>query len=315
MGIGTFVDRLMQGFRDAGGPVPVQWRAESAGRGLRSVAGRSGLFDVSPRLDPRSRGFDVVHFACNVGPLFPGRPSVLTVHDLLHRRSARVRYKLIGALLERSLPRAGQVVAISSNTADEVAAAFPELAGRIEVIPHGMRRLNLPNRPREHLLSFGGGTDPRKRIDLMVEAYRSYRATTPDPLPLVVLARAGLTPEQRRELLALGAEVVGDANGEQVDGYLAAAAALLYTTLDEGFGLPILEAAEAGTPVVLDAAARVAAEVVGNHCVRVDGREPSSWVEGIRIAAKMGRVDGALKLDDWVGTARRYLDLYSRLPT
>lgn len=310
LGIGTFVDRLMKGFAEVGGPAPFLWKP-SSGR-LREVAARSGPFDISPKLDPRTRHFDVVHFVCNVGSLFPGPTSVLTVHDLLHRRTPRARYRILGALLERSLPKAGQVVAGSSITAAEVSAAFPELARRIEVIPYGMRRLERWDGPREHLLGFGGGTDPRKRVDLMVAAYRAYRESTADPLPLVVLARAGLTEEQRRQLTGLEARILDNASGEEVDGLMRSAAAVLYSSIDEGFGLPILEAAEVGTPVVLDAAARVAGEAVGDHCVKVDGGDLSAWAEGIRIAAKMGPVEAGLQLADWPEVASRYLEIYRR---
>lgn len=315
LGIGTFVGRLLEGLADHPAVCVSLWGGAAGWdrSGKLTTASHSGLFDVSPPLDPRARGFAARHFAGNMGPLLPGRNSVLTVHDLLYRHGGKNRHRLFGRLLEHALPRVGRVVAVSGRTRDELAQAWPGLAVPIEVIPHGLRRLPQPQHERAHVLAFGGGADPRKRVDLMVSAYREYRRTTSDPLPLVVLARAGLTPDQEQRLAALGAGVVRDASGPEVDRLMAAAAAVLYTTALEGFGLPILEAAEVGTPVVIDGAAQVATEVLGTHCYRVDGQTLADWAATIRLAVSGGPVSGALDLPDWSAVAGRYADLYQEV--
>lgn len=318
LGIASFIDRLTAALGDVRPPIDARlWRGSAAwGRGaVLTALARSGPFDVSPRLDPRARRPDVVHFASNLGALRPGRGSLVTVHDLLHRRQRTRRHRLAGALLEASLPRAGRVVAVSARTRAEVEDAFPELVGRVEVIPHGLRRRTSPPAgARRHLLAFGGATDPRKRVDLMVAAYREYRATAAgDPLPLVVLARAGLTPAQRTDLAALEARIVPTATAAEVDDLMAGAAAVLYPTAAEGFGLPILEAAEFGTRVVLDARADVATEVLGRHCLPVDGRTPADWADKLHQAVAEGPVAGALDLPGWDEVAARYAAIYRDL--
>lgn len=312
LGIATFADRLMTALDAVPGVAVTRWQAggEWGRRAQLSTLGHSGLFDISPRLDPRVAAFDAAHFVSNIGPLVPGRRSVLTVHDLLYRRSRRARDRLFGFLLQRSLPRCGRVVAVSARTASEIARAFPSLGAGVTVIPHGMRRLAPSAGPRTHLLAYGGGGDPRKRVDLMVAAYHRYRETDRDPRPLVVLARAGLTDAQRQELTGLGARLVEQATATEVDGLVATAAAVLYTSTTEGFGLPILEAGEAATPVVMDRDADVATEVIGRHCVLVDGADPTAWAAAIRHAVTCGPVAQPLDLPDWAAVARRYVDLY-----
>lgn len=291
------------------------WRGEGGWdrRGRLSTIARSGLFDISPRLDPRLPHVDVVHFACNVGSLVPGTRSVVTVHDLMYRRHRRPRDRVTGVLLGQCLRRAGRVVAVSDRTRADVESAFPHLLARVEVIPHGMRKLPAPAGPREHILAFGGGADPRKRVPLMIEAYREYRTTSPDPLPLVVLSRAGLLADQSGQLRGLGARLVPSATATEVDALMAGAAALLYPTGEEGFGLPILEAAEAATPVVMDARARVAEEVVGPHCVQVEGEGAKDWAEALRRAVSQGPVTASLGLPEWETVAARYVDLYRQV--
>ena len=312
LGISTFLDRLMGGFAARSDASIVLWKG-SGDWGWKAKVGtltHSGLFDVSPHLDPRAAGFDVVHFLSNFGSLFPGHRSVLTVHDLLYQGSTRTRDRVIGSLLERSLPRAGKVVAISGHTRAALERTWPELAGRVVVIPHGMRRLPWPTAPRRHLLAFGGGTDPRKRTDLMVSIYQEYRATCRNPLPLVVLSRAGLTAGQTRDLTEVGARIVAHASGDDVDKWVAEACAVLYTTVAEGFGLPIVEAGEVGTPVIMDAAAVVATEALGAHCVRVTGSRLGDWATAIRRAVDAGPVPDALSLPDWQSVADSYVELY-----
>lgn len=315
LGIATFIDRLMTGFAATGGPTPDLWGGSGGWNkmGLARTLLRSGPFDLSPRLDPRSRKYDVVHFACNLGSWVPGPNSVLTVHDLMHRRSTRSRSKMLGRLLERCLVHAGRVVAVSSRTRGEVALAFPGIAHKLSVIPHGLRELAAPKGPWEHILAFGGAADPRKRTDLMVALYCRYQQTTPNALPLVVLARAGLTQSQRSDLGDAGARIVDSASSAEVEKLMGHAAAMLYTTREEGFGLPILEAAEFGTPVVIDASANVSEELLGRHCVRVTDTSLDGWVEGLRTAIGLGRVDNALSLPYWPSVAASYQELYRQV--
>jgi len=312
LGIATFAHRLTDELAALPDLRVRRWQASGpwGARAQWATLGCSGLFDLSPRLDPRTRRFDVVHHLSNIGSLLPGDASVVTVHDLLYRRSRRVRHRLSGWLLEQSLSRAGRVVAVSGRTAAALVSSWPSLRGRVEIIPHGMRTLAVLPEPRTHVLAFGGASDPRKRVDLMVAGYRRYHQLVPDPVPLVVLARAGLTVEQRAALAALGARLVDQATSSEVDELFARAAAVLYTSRVEGFGLPILEAAEAATPVVMQRGAEVADEVMGRHCVLVDGAEPADWAVAIGQAVDGGPVSGALDLPDWASVATRYADLY-----
>jgi alpha-1,3-rhamnosyl/mannosyltransferase len=221
---------------------------------------------------------------------------------------------VLGGLLERAIPLAGRIVAISGRTRDELVVSFPSLSGRVEVIPHGLRSLSVvPSSDRSHVLAFGGHADVRKRTDFMIAVYCAYRDATRDPLPLVVLARAGLSTGQERALAAFGARIVPDATAEEVDVLMGGSAALIYPTLEEGFGLPILEAAEAGTPVVMDRAAAVASEVVGSHCFQVCSDSVDAWVSALRQAVVAAPIEHCLALPPWSSVAERYSSLYAEV--
>lgn len=315
LGISTFIERLVRGLGAHDGVTTRLWGG-STGPGLSGGLGalaHSGLFDLSPRLDPRTGSFHAVHYASNLCSIFPGSNSVVTIHDLLYRQRGRKRDRVIAFLLESGMVRAGRVVASSERTRAEIERSFPEATGRITVIPAGLRRIPFPDQPRRHLLAFGAGADPRKRTDLIADVYEMYRKAVSDPLPLVVLGHAGLTETQRTRFAKLGAHVPDSATREEVDAFMAGAAALVFTSRAEGIGLPIIEAAEAGTPVVMDAGADVTAEVIGRHCVRVAAATPADWVDGIERAIAGGPVRDGLDLPDWPTTAARYLELYRQV--
>jgi glycosyltransferase involved in cell wall biosynthesis len=315
LGIATFISRLREGMADKATVQIQTWggKASSDRGSMANVLGHSGLFDLSPSLDPRSRGYDVVHYASGVGSVMPGRRSVLTLHDLMTRKRGRLRDRMIATLLERALPRVGRVIAVSNRSRHEAEHAFPMLKGHIDVIPHGMRSLARSTERREHLLAFGGAADPRKRVDLMIDVYRQYAAVVRDPLPLVVLARAGLTESQRVDLSLLGAEVVESASATEVDCLMRRAAALLFPSAAEGFGIPLLEAAEAGTPVVIDERASIPIEVVGTHCFRVRKPEVEAWVAELQRAVEAAPIYGGLQLPSWTEVAARYVEAYSEV--
>jgi glycosyltransferase involved in cell wall biosynthesis len=314
LGISSYVSRLAEGMNEHPTVELTVWGANSMEGALewKTLLSHSGLFDLSPRADSRSRKFDVVHFASNICSIFPGRRSVLTLHDLFARDRNRFRDRVYGFLLDRGLREVNQIVAVSARSADEALRVLPQIGKHITVIPTGFRNVKPMSGPRDHLIAFGG-SDPRKRTDLMIEVYGRYRRTARDPLPLVVMARAGLTDGQETALRELGALVVSDASRSEVDRLIAGAAALIYTSTREGFGLPILEAAELSTPVVVDEDAEIAREVIGQHCFQVKGTEPDEWVRKLEVAIASGPVSNDLQLPSLGAMAASYIEVYRQV--
>jgi glycosyltransferase involved in cell wall biosynthesis len=215
----------------------------------------------------------------------------------------------MGGLLERGIDRCRRVVAISERTADEIRAAGRAKSHEIIVIPLGRGPFRPSTQSRDIWLSFGGGSDPRKRLDLTIDAYSLYAQNIRDPLPLVVLGRAGLTPSQIQRLSMLRARVVTGANWEDVDDLLARSRAVLFPSRAEGGALPIVEAGTRGTRVLIDRSADLPKEVVGRHCVAIEGNA-TDWAG---VMAELGEetVDSdPLDLPTWDEVADAYLDVY-----
>ncbi len=229
----------------------------------------------------RARSVDVLHCPTFRGPREATVPTVLTVHDLAILRAPEAFprwHRLYGrAGLAQVLRSADAVVAVSEFTRDETV----ELAGvpeeRIRVVPNGVDGVFTPEGDRadgEYVLAVAT-LEPRKNLGRAVDAAREAG------VDLRVVGARGWG----------GVEVEGWV-GEIPDAELAAlyrgARCLVYPSLYEGFGIPVLEAMACGTPVVTSRG-MATEEVAGVAAVLVDPLDVGSIADGIR--ASIGRRD------------------------
>jgi glycosyltransferase involved in cell wall biosynthesis len=244
------------------------------GSGRMSTVLRDALW-YPEGLSRATQTLDVLHCTTFRGPRQPRIPTVLTVHDLGLLRAPEVFprwHRLYGkAGLRSVLLAADAVVAVSEFTRDEVVAAGVP-SERIRVVPNGVDDVFTPDGPRaegDYVLAVAT-LEPRKNLRRVVEAAR----------------RAGA------ELRVVGARGWGGVDvpgwvGELPDAELAAAyrgaRVVLYPSLYEGFGLPVLEAMASGTPVVTSSGTAME-EVAGGAAVLVDPLDVDAIAEGIADA-------------------------------
>ncbi len=206
---------------------------------------------------------DVVHSAHPL--LIPTRSAaqVVTIHDLFFLTDPAG----VGAEIRRDYPslagpharQAHAVVTSSEYGKRQVVERLSVDATRIHVVPPGAptwRTLGRAvNRPTSGYVLFVGTLEPRKNIGLLLDAWARVLTTLPTA-PRLVLA-GGATTESESLLgrlkhppFAESVEYRGYVADEAREALFAGARALVLPSLDEGFGLPVLEAMSAGIPVI-----------------------------------------------------------------
>jgi glycosyltransferase involved in cell wall biosynthesis len=222
-----------------------------------------------------ARGDDVLHLPAHRGPLLSASPLVVTLHDLAVLRHPETFNRWTRDYSRVVLPRLAQaatrVIAVSEFTAREAVELLGVAEERIRVIPHGVEEPFTPHGPAaggDYVLAVGT-LEPRKN------------------LPRVILAaeRAGL------DVRVVGAPGWGDVDVESLgyvdDDELArlyrGAACIVYPSLYEGFGLPVLEGMATGTPVVTSAGS-APAELADGAAVLVDPLDVDAIAAGIKEA-------------------------------
>ena len=261
-------------------------------------------------LSRRTRKIDVLHCTTFRGPAGGSVPTVLTVHDLAILRSPEAFprwHRLYGrAGLVHVLQAADAIVAVSEFTKCETVELAGVEADRIRVVPNGVDSVFGTEGPRadgEYALAVAT-LEPRKNLSRVVEAAQAAG------VELRVVGARGWG----------GVEVPGWV-GEIPDAELAAlyrgARCVLYPSLYEGFGLPVLEAMACGTPVVTSRGTSTE-EVAGGAAILVDPLDVASLVDGIEQA--LARRDALIPLGlararefSWKAAADSVVDLWRAL--
>ena len=207
---------------------------------------------------------------------------VVTVHDLhfLSRPEHSVReirrdYPLLAA---RHARRADAVVTISHATARLIEVTFSVPKERIFVCPPGAPSWQhlgrAPNVPRDGYILFVGTLDPRKNVGSLLDAYALALERQPRLPPLVIAGSMAPGAEAwatrwAQAPLAGHVDYRGYVADTDREALYAGARLLVLPSLDEGFGLPVLEAMSAGIPVLVSNRGALP-EVAGDAGIVVD---------------------------------------------
>jgi len=234
---------------------------------------------------------DVLHCPTFRGPLRSRAPVCLTVHDLAvlrHPEAFPRWHRLYGAsgLLRRVARRAELLLTVSEFTKRESVELLGVPESRVRVIGNAVDEVFTPDGPAAeggYVLAVGT-REPRKNLARTVEA-------------------ACLAGAELRVAGAPGwggieaAGSLGFVSDEELARLYRGARCLVYPSLYEGFGIPVLEAMACGCAVVTSAGTALE-EVAGGAAVLVDPRDPEAIAAGIREA--IARRDELR----WLGIAR-----------
>jgi glycosyltransferase involved in cell wall biosynthesis len=205
---------------------------------------------------------DVAHAAHPL--LIPARNAaqVVTIHDLFfmttpERTTAEIR-RDYPALTPSHARRADAIVTPSAYT-KRLIEQMGVSGDRIYVCSLGAPRWRTlgkrPHLPADGYILFVGTLEPRKNVGILLDAYERLLLRLPGAPDLVLVGgasdeAAGWLDRINRAPLAGRVRCVGYVADEERETWYAGARVLVLPSLDEGFGLPVLEAMSAGIPVV-----------------------------------------------------------------
>lgn len=243
-------------------------------------------------------GLDILHDPCGIAPFLanPGRSArVVTIHDaipLVHPELQPLATKMVyHTLLRLARWSSDAVITVSNHAKDDLVRALNIPSNRIFVTPLGTALPSLMELSRRRdalpqvLQQLGihdpyflwvGADSPRKNLGRVLAAFESLHVERPD----MELVLAGPRTSRRNDWPP-NVHHLGYVPQSTLDLLYLGATALLYPSLYEGFGAPILEAMSHGTPVITSTTSSMP-EVSGNAALLVD---PYS-VSDIRDAMK-----------------------------
>jgi glycosyltransferase involved in cell wall biosynthesis len=224
------------------------------------------------------------------------RRAVATFHDLFvltgEYSTAEFRARFAAQACDAAA-RADAIIAVSAFTKGQVVSLLGVDPARVHVVHHGIRTLRLPAVERENVILNVGAIQQRKNIARLVEAFEGVG----EDWRLVLAGSSGYGAEailERIERNPAGGRIVvtGYVSPEELAGWYARARVFAFPSLDEGFGMPVLEAMQAGIPVLTSNRSALP-EVAGDAALLVDPED----TDALRRALRDLTQDGVLAED------------------
>ncbi len=228
-------------------------------------------------------------------------PTCLVIHDLAFEHypehfvlSHKLYWRHYSPLFAR---KAKRIATVSTFSKDDIAARYGILPQNIDVVYNGAHEEYVPLTPtkREEVKNkyaegceyfvFAGALHPRKNIVNLLKAFVAFKKRQRTNMKLVIAGRPAWKYEEVEEMRLTmpykeDVKWVGYMNVDELSDVIGGAYALLYASLFEGFGIPILEALQCDVPAIVSNTSSMP-EVAGDAALLVDPTDPED------IATKM----------------------------
>lgn len=261
---------------------------------------------------------DIVHSTDQLIPIVANKPLIATVMDtipLSHPEFIRASSRYLKTVLWKGLTkRADHIITISEFSKNEIANLMSYPEERITSIPLGVDGRYFEKLSKEQIQSvlnklainrsfflFIGSIQPRKNLLRLLQAHASLPENYARDFPLVIAGKIAWDDGQTVKAIqaavtdkrCLWLNYVSDIEKRAL---LQATQGLLFTSLYEGFGLPILEAFASNTPVIASNCTSMP-EVAGNCALLVDPLDIESIRDGLLAQLNNGATVQNLKLN------------------
>lgn len=253
----------------------------------KSILFKSFFFDKLPEEKPDILFLPNLNFV-NIGNVIP---TILTIHDLswklfpeCYSKKMKIWHKAVKP--NELISKSTKIICPSDATKNDVERIFKKSPSNIKVIPHGISpnfsnqmraqdhgvrsRLKLPKR----FVLFVGTLEPRKNILSIIEGTKLYREKFHDDVHLVLAGSWGwksrpIKKQLFKKEIKSWVHHTGYIKKEERPALYRSAEALVWPSLYEGFGLPVLESMASGTPVITSHTSSMP-EITENAAILID---------------------------------------------
>jgi glycosyltransferase involved in cell wall biosynthesis len=285
--LGRYVDGLIGALGPAGADLAVVCQRADAERyrtlapGAHVVAGPAALGHRAARLAWEQSGLpivaaqvgaDVIHMPYYSMPLRPGRPTVVTIHDVTYLTDRSLHAPATGILFKSAIRtavrRATRLIVPSMATRSELSRELDADQTRIDVAYHGVdvrafrrpspaetsavsERLGLHGKP---YIAFLGSLQPRKNVAALISGWAAAVVDIADSPALVLAGSGGWSEEVDAAVASVPPHLrlcrPGYLSVSDLPGFFGGSLVAAFPSRDEGFGLPVLEAMACGAAVL-----------------------------------------------------------------
>jgi alpha-1,3-rhamnosyl/mannosyltransferase len=287
-------------------------------RVLRGSRAAHTLWDQTlPAVAAARQHVDLVHYLHPAAPSFSlGCPLVVNLLDAIRWVVPGYRLPYPYDWLERrAVRRADLILTLSESARTDIERVLGISRAKIRVTYLGAPTLDPEPSSKEPYLLFVGGTEKRKNLAAVLEAFKSIEGFE---LRVVGQNKASPVHDARRD--QSGVRWLGFIGEEELVDLYRHATALVFPSRYEGFGLPVLEAMARRTPVIASNSSSIP-EVAQGAAILVDPDD----VEGLRDAMRRVCTEPALRAEltergaevvsgfSWDETARATVAAYEEL--
>lgn len=262
-------------------------------------------------------------------PLPAGKPFIVTVHDMIHELFPK--YIKPGnpttSWKQQVIAAASHLIAVSECTKQDLVRLCNIAPDKVTVVHHGVGApFTNPVSPEKNekklYLLYLGSRDRYKNFSCLLEALPSLRRANPE-LMCICVGGGEFTTGEKVRMRQLGVDqsfAQVSADDHALAKLYREAAAFIFPSLYEGFGMPILEAMASGCPVILSRASAFP-EVAGDAALYFNPQEPADLARAVQELLASPAVSQRLRTlglqraakFSWVRTAQQTLAVYQQI--